>query len=43
MTPGVDLHTVIEDMLLEDVVQLVERQNVKRFARCARRIACRQL
>ena len=31
MTPGVDLHTVTEDMLLEDVVQLMERQNVKRL------------
>ena len=31
MTPAVDLRTATEDMLLEDIVQLMERQNVKRL------------
>jgi CBS domain-containing protein len=31
MTPAVDLCTATEDMLLEDIVQLMERQNVKRL------------
>ena len=31
MTPAVELCTATEDMLLEDIVQLMERQNVKRL------------
>jgi CBS domain-containing protein len=31
MTPAADLCTATEDMLLEDVVQLMERENVKRL------------
>jgi len=31
MTPAADLCTATEDMLLEDVVQLIERRNVKRL------------